>query len=113
MNLPSGKFTAPVTGKYFFSFTGNGLYSNTATILWFRITLYLNGNSIGSAQADVSNTSEFLITPLSLQLTLALQAGDQVWLQSYHPVGVDLFDDGRHVTHFTGWILEQDNFPSL
>jgi hypothetical protein len=52
--------------------------------------------------------------PLSLQSTLALQAGDQVWVQiSDQSSGVYLFDDNRHFTHFTGWILEQDNFPSL
>jgi hypothetical protein len=114
MNLPSGKFTAPVTGKYFFSFTGHGQFQNSATILWFRITLHLNGNLIGSAEVGEANTSSTQKFPLSLQSTLALQAGDQVWVQiSDQSSGVYLFDDNRHFTHFTGWILEQDNFPSL
>jgi hypothetical protein len=112
MNLPSGKFTAPVTGKYFFSFIAKGLFSNSATTRYFQIQLYLNGNNIGSTEVEEANTSASH-TP-SLQSTLALQAGDQVWVQiSYQSAGVYLYDDGRHFTHFTGWILEQDNFPSL
>ncbi len=114
MNLPSGKFTAPVTGKYFFSFNAHGILPNSATILYFQIRLYLNGNYIGTAEGDEANTSSSQLIPLSLQSTVALQAGDQVWLQiSVQSAGVYLFDDGRHFTHFTGWILEQDNFPSL
>jgi hypothetical protein len=87
-------------------------FSNSATTRYFRITLYLNGNNIGSTEVEEANTS-LSHTP-SLQSTLDLQAGDQVWVQiSYQSAGVYLYDDGRHFTHFTGWILEQDNFPSL
>jgi hypothetical protein len=90
MNLTSGKFTAPLTGIYFFSITG----------IWYSTNLrfYLNGSLIGKSKAinyDLSST---------FQSTLNLKKDDQIWVQIE---GNYLYDDGNHYTHFTGLMLEE------
>jgi hypothetical protein len=91
MNITSGKFTAPLTGIYFFSITG----------IWYNTSLrfYLNGSPIGRSQGYGGSLS------LTFQSTLNLKKDDQIWVQIE---GNYLADDGNHHTHFTGLMLEEE-----
>ncbi len=71
----------------------------------------LNGNRIGSGTSeDVTNV--FKWDTYSLQSTLNLQAGDQIWWQigSMSP-GFTIYHDGWN--HFTGFLLEEEITDSL
>jgi hypothetical protein len=113
MDLTTGKFTAPRPGIYFFSFTGLAGLPASSSVVWLGIRLYLNGNQIGMGWVEEANTpGQF--TPLTLQSTLNLKSGDQVWLQIYYQsTGVYLNDNSYHYTHFTGWMLEEEIMASL
>ncbi len=70
--------------------------------------MYHNGNRIGSAWADASPTNGEFET-YSLQSTLNLLTGDQIWMQITRlDTGVTLFDNFNCHTHFTGLLLEED-----
>ena len=97
MNLASGIFTAPA-GVYFFSWSGIG---NPGS--YFNSGLYVNGNRIGSGHSGIGTGSEY--HTFSLQSVLQLKAGDKVSLQIYEG-GSFLFEDNRHFTHFTGFLMK-------
>jgi hypothetical protein len=82
----------------------------------FWIGLYLNGNEIGKGYSvEISTASQ--LKPYSLQSTLNLEAGDQVWVEIFKlgdPTGVYLYDDDiSHYTHFNGWLLQENISNSL
>jgi hypothetical protein len=110
MDLTTGKFTAPVPGTYFFSFTGHAQFPTSSSLLSLGVGLYLNGNFIGWGYVEEYNTLNLQETPLTLQSTLNLQKGDEIWLQiTLISDSVSLLDDGRNCwTHFTGYILEEE-----
>lgn len=108
MNLSSGIFTAPRTGKYFFSLSG--ITRSLASGNYVRLDLLLNGNLVGKAFTDNNNDS---FETYSLQTTLNLQAEDQIWLIIDSMPNAYLYDDGSHYTHFTGWLLQEDISKSL
>ena len=75
--------------------------------------LVLNGNAIGRAQTNTSADDHAFHT-CSLDSILELKAGDQVWLsvQSFQS-STELFDNGEHFTHFTGFLLQENVASSL
>ena len=75
--------------------------------------MYLNGKSIGIAWADEITPGDQDET-YSLQSTLNLLAGDEIWLEiRFKSPGVYLNDDRGHFTHFTGWLLYENIAQSL
>ena len=104
MNLQTGIFTAPRTGKYFFSFSGFVAFS--ADPSYCRVQLFLNGLVIGTGYSDEIGTGGRYET-LSLQSTLNLQNGDQTWLQIEN-ISPEASLFGGAYTHFNGFLLEEE-----
>lgn len=98
-NIATGMFTAPRTGRYFFSFSA--LFNLAGESLF--IALRLNGVAVGNAYGDRSYES------VSMKSLLELRAGDKIWLALSHRRGsAMLHDNDSHYTHFTGWLLDED-----
>ena len=109
MDLTSGKFTAPRPGIYFFSFTGQMGFPGGSSPAGLRVALYLNGGLIGAGEDEETNTVDYQNTQVTLQSTLQLNKGDQVWMQiTWMSSGAYLKDD-----HFTGFMLKEEIVASL
>jgi hypothetical protein len=118
MNLTSGIFTAPRPGTYFFSFMGHARFppsSETSYLLvQLAVCFYLNGDQIGAGMVDEGNTVVYQNSPLTLQSTLNLKSGDQVWVAIINMSNdVILDEDTEHLTHFTGFVLEEEIVSSF
>ncbi|XP_046459494.1 uncharacterized protein LOC124205942 [Daphnia pulex] len=112
-NLTSGIFTAPRSGTYFFSFMGSARFPSSPSV-WLGVGIYWNDRQSGMAWVEDVNTPSRRITTVSLQSTLNLKKGDQIWLKVSDMSGdLPLFDDDHHHTHFTGFMLQEDIIASI
>jgi hypothetical protein len=113
MDLTSGKFTAPRPGIYFFSFTGVASLESPS-FASFSSYLFLNGNLIGVSNVYEGNAPVDQFSPLTLQSTLNLKKGDQLWVTIEYAGSSSLFDNNLyHYTHFMGFMLEEEIVASL
>ncbi|XP_046645655.1 probable E3 ubiquitin-protein ligase bre1 [Daphnia pulicaria] len=111
MNLTSGVFTAPRTGTYFFFFTGVATFPVSAGRA--QLGLHLNGGEIGKSVIEKANVLLRQWSVLSLQSTLSLKSGDQVWVQMDVTSWSYMYDSSDHLTHFTGFMLDEEIVESL
>jgi hypothetical protein len=113
MNLQTGKFTAPRTGKYFFSFLGLSGFdpSLSSTTQYSYIQLFKNGAAIANSYADEIGAG-YKYEAHSLPSTLNLQNGDQIWLQ-ITGMTPGVFLRGGSYTHFNGFLMEEEISQSL
>jgi hypothetical protein len=82
--------------------------------MFLQVGLYLNGGRLGLGHVEEPSTVDVQLSPLTLQSTLNLKLGDQVWVDiTVISPGVTLFDNGNHYTHFTGFMLEEEIGASL
>jgi hypothetical protein len=116
MNLTSGIFTAPRPGIYFFSFTGVARFESSSSDCWLSSYLFLNGNLIGQSHLHEYNAPVNQYSPLTFQSTLNLKKGDRVWVTIEYSGSSSYlyeYDSNSHLTHFTGFMLEEEIGASL
>lgn len=101
MNLGTGVFTVPRDGIYHFAFSGMKYASTQELFVYLRV----NGNNIGLAEA--AQSSVVLYETFSIHSTLQLNKGDNVdlWFIGGH---ASLYDKSTSITHFTGWLVEEN-----
>jgi len=99
-DLNSGFFTAPVPGIYHFEFFGIKDSSGISLYIYLQV----NGANVGLAYAYDENLSDNVVLSASLRLA----ADDRVNLYHVNEDGGVLLDTVNHLTHFSGWLVEED-----
>ena len=97
MNAATGVFTAPVNGRYHFSFTALSISSTAPENT--SVHLRVNGVFIGESWVPSDRSS------MPLVATLQLKTGDTI--DMYLGYG-SIVDNVYHYTKFTGFLLEED-----
>ncbi|XP_057365354.1 uncharacterized protein LOC130699603 [Daphnia carinata] len=117
MDLASGVFTAPVNGIYFFSFAGLAQFPEGPNPVQRELgaNLYKNGERVAVSQVNKGHVVyPDNLSPVTLQSTMSLQAGDKVWIQFYIGKTGGFLHNIRHAlhpgghTHFNGLLLEEE-----
>ena len=116
MNKETGKFTAQVSGVYFFYFTATVFLPVTSSLSRpdFTMCLFKNSNCV----EWLLDKPDEMITGdrherISLQSTLNLKQGDQIWLAIGKKKSPGAYLLGDALTNFKGFLVEEDIFQSL
>jgi hypothetical protein len=70
----------------------------------------VNSNPVGYGECT-SQTGREEWQTYSIQSTVDLKAGDQVWVKISSLNSAVLHDEAKQFTHFTGWMLQEDLSP--
>jgi len=72
---------------------------------YIYVLLLLNGAAVGAATSDVADDGASSQT-ISLSASLRLKVNDKVGIYNNHNSAV--YDQEYHLTHFVGWLVEED-----
>ncbi len=109
MDISSGVFTAPRTGRYSFFISAVMRMPSNSEYNYLDLGLSLNGKTVGKGRAEDAYSIENQWTSFSFQSTVSLQARDKVWLEITLRSSNKVYLVGGY-THFTGWLLQEDIF---
>jgi hypothetical protein len=79
--------------------------------LMMYVSLFKNGSIIANGYSGSTSPGNIFDT-YSLQSTVQLQVGEQIWVEITR-ISAGAYLDGNKFTHFTGWLLQEDIFLSL
>ena len=110
MDISSGKFTAPVKGRYFFAFDGLVEFTDTTVTGKCYIGLTINFALVGQSAMLISpGAAGDWYQTITYHGTFDLSPGDEVAMRLTSLTAARLHDDPSGTyTHFSGYLIEQD-----